>query len=248
MGAVIDLNCDLGEGGGADAALLPLITSVNIACGAHAGDEATMRATVQAALRHGVAIGAHPGFADREQFGRRELVLSFSEIVTLVRDQVEALQTIAAAEGTRLSHVKPHGALYNLAAHDRVVAEAIAEAVARVDDRLWLYGLAGGQLLEAGRAHGLRVASEVFADRTYQADGSLTPRDRPGAVLGQVVDVVAQVVRLVREGRVRTSTGEDVSVVADTVCLHGDGAGALAFASGVRAALQSAGVQLRALV
>ena len=247
MGAVIDLNCDLGEGGGADAALLPLITSANIACGSHAGDEATMRVTVRAAQRHGVAIGAHPGFADREQFGRREQVLSFTEIVTLVRDQLEALRAIAAAEGTRVTHVKPHGALYNLAARDRVVADAIAEAVVQVDEQLWLYGLAGGQLLAAGRARGLRVASEVFADRTYQADGSLTPRDRTGAVLGQVVDVVAQVVRLVREGRVRTSTGEEVTVVADTLCLHGDGAGAVAFASGVRAALLGTGVRLCAL-
>jgi UPF0271 protein len=248
MAAVFDLNCDLGEGGGDDAALLPLITSANIACGAHAGDTATMRATVRAALQHGVAIGAHPGFADREFFGRRELALPPAEIGALVYAQVAELRAIALNEGATLTHVKPHGALYNLAARDRTVGEAVAAAVARVDAGLWLYGLAGGQLLAAGRAHGLRVAAEVFADRTYQADGSLTPRDRPGAVIANAGDAVTQVLRLLREGRVRAVTGEDVVIAADTVCLHGDGAGAAVFASGLRAGLLGAGVQLRALV
>lgn len=248
MAAVIDLNCDLGEGGGADAALMPLITSANIACGAHAGDTATMRATVRAAMLHGVAIGAHPGFADREFFGRRELALPPTEIGALVYAQVAELRVIALNEGARLTHVKPHGALYNLAARDRTVAEAVAAAVARVDAGLWLYGLAGGQLLAAGRTHGLRVAAEVFADRTYQADGSLTPRDRPGAVIANAGDAVTQVLRLLREGRVRAVTGEDVVIAADTVCMHGDGAGAAVFVSGLRAGLLGSGVQLRALV
>ena len=248
MAAVIDLNCDLGEGGADDAALLPLITSANIACGAHAGDPATMRATVRAARQHGVALGAHPGFADREFFGRRELALPPAVIGALVYAQVAELHAIALNEGALLTHVKPHGALYNLAARDVAVADAVAAAVARVDAGLWLYALAGGQLLAAGRSHGLRVAAEVFADRTYQADGSLTPRDSPGAVIANAGDAVNQVLRLLREGRVRAVTGVDVLVAADTVCLHGDGAGAALFAHGLRAGLLGAGVQLRALV
>jgi UPF0271 protein len=248
MAAVIDLNCDLGEGGGDDAALMPLITSANIACGAHAGDTATMRDTVRAAMLHGVAIGAHPGFADREFFGRRELALPPAEIGALVYAQVAQLRAIAFAEGAKLTHVKPHGALYNLAARDVAVADAVAGAVARVDAGLWLYGLAGGKLLAAGRSHGLRVAAEVFADRTYQADGSLTPRDRPRAVIANTGDAVNQVLRLLREGRVLAVTGEEVMMEADTVCLHGDGQGAAVFALGLRTALLAAGVQLRALV
>ena len=248
MAAIIDLNCDLGEGGGDDAALLPLITSASIACGAHAGDPTLMQATVRAARQHGVSIGAHPGFADREFFGRRELALPMAEIGALVYTQVAELRAIALNEGATLTHVKPHGALYNLAARDRAVADAVAEAVARVDANLWLYGLAGGQLLAAGRTHGLRVAAEVFADRTYQPDGSLTPRERSGAVISNVGDALNQVLRLLREGRVRAVTGEDVVIAADTVCIHGDAAGAAVFARGLRAALRGAGVELRALV
>ena len=248
MGAAIDLNCDLGEGAGQDAELMPLVTSANIACGAHAGDAAEMRTTVKLAQRHGVAIGAHPGFADREYFGRRELELPPSEIVALVRGQIEALVSIASETDARVTHVKPHGALYNLSARDTRVADAIAEAVAGVDDRLWLYGLAGGELLKAGEARGLRVAAEVFADRTYQADGSLTPRGRPDALLTHEADSVAQAVRMIRDGRVRTTEGRDVSIVADTLCLHGDGAHAVEFARGVRSALEAAGVNVRALV
>ena len=248
MTAVIDLNCDLGEGGEADAELMALITSVNIACGAHAGNLPTMRATVRSALRHGVAIGAHPGFADRASFGRRELGLTPAEIASLVRAQVEALCAVAASEGAQVTHVKPHGALYNQAGRDPAVAAAVAQAVAQVDSRLWIYGLAGGQLLAAGRAHGLRVAAEVFADRTDQADGSLTPRDRPGAVITTPADAIAQVLRLIQDGRVRATTGADVALVADTLCLHGDGAGALEFARALRAGLSEAGVSLRSRV
>ena len=248
MAAFIDLNCDLGEGGGDDVELLSLITSANIACGAHAGDSTTMRSTVLAAQQQGVAFGAHPSFPDREFFGRREWVLPPSEIGALVYAQVAALHAIAINAGARLKHVKPHGALYNLAARDRAVADTVAEAVARVDPSLRLYGLAGGQLLAAGRSQGLRVAAEVFADRTYQADGTLTPRDRPGSVIVDVDDAVAQVLRLLREGRVRALTGEDVVIAADTICLHGDGVGAVVFARELRAALHRSGVQLRAPV
>ncbi|HXA79687.1 MAG TPA: 5-oxoprolinase subunit PxpA, partial [Opitutaceae bacterium] len=214
----IDLNCDLGEGAGNDAGLMPLVTSANIACGGHAGNEATMRATVALAQKHGVAIGAHPGFPDREHFGRRELEMSPEEIWATVMIQIMALRAIAP-----LRHVKPHGALYNLAARDATVAGVIVDAVLAVDKELILFALAGSELVKAGRARGLRVAEEVFADRTYQADGSLTPRSRPEAMLTNEDAVVAQVMRMIGEGKVRATDGVDVSVKADTICIHGDG-------------------------
>jgi UPF0271 protein len=224
----VDLNCDLGEGAGHDAELMTLITSANIACGAHAGDSATMRATVECARRHGVAIGAHPGFEDRENFGRREMPIAIGEVRALVERQVEELRTMDA-----VTHVKPHGALYNVAARDAAVARAVAEAVRAVDPRLVLFALRGSELVRAGRAVGLRVAEEVFADRTYRADGSLTPRTEPGAVITDEAEAVAQGLRLAREG-------------ADTICLHGDGAHAVAFARRLNAELRNAGIAIRA--
>lgn len=237
---VIDLNCDLGEGFGQDGLLMPLITSANIACGGHAGDDATMRATVALARKHGVAIGAHPGFADRENFGRREIELAPAVLRASIKSQIEALQALAP-----LRHVKPHGALYNLAARNAAVAELIAEVVHGIDPALILFGLAGSELPRAGKARGLRVAHEVFADRTYQRDGSLTPRSRPDALIHDEADAAAQVLRLVRKGSVRATDGTDVAVVADTVCLHGDGSRAVAFAQRLRAELQQAGIVMR---
>ncbi|RFC49844.1 MAG: UPF0271 protein [Verrucomicrobia bacterium] len=237
----IDLNCDLGEGAGHDAELMPLITSANIACGAHAGDEATIRATVTLAQKHGVAIGAHPGFADRENFGRKEMGLAPAALHALVVTQIAALARFAP-----LRHVKPHGALYNLAARDAAVARVIAEAVRAVDVSLVLFGLAGSELVRAGRAAGLRVAEEVFADRTYQRDGSLTPRSGLDALITDEAVAVAQVLRLVREGAVRTTEGTDVAIKADTVCLHGDGLHAVAFARRLKAELTQAGIELKA--
>ncbi|MBA3849852.1 MAG: LamB/YcsF family protein [Opitutus sp.] len=243
----IDLNCDLGEGAGHDAELMPLITSANIACGAHAGDEATMRATVGLALRHGVAIGAHPGFADRGNFGRRELPLSPRESGNLVLEQTRRLQALAQEAGARVTHVKPHGALYNLSARDAAVARAIAAAVHECDPRLMLFGLAGSWSLTAARERGLRAAGEVFADRAYEPDGSLTPRSRADALIADEAACVAQVLRLVCEGRVRSVSGADVAIAADTVCLHGDGAHAVAFARRLRTALADAGVEVKAV-
>ena len=237
----IDLNCDLGEGAGHDAELMPLITSVNIACGAHAGDEGTMRSTVALAQRYGVAIGAHPGFADREHFGRRELPLSPDEVKILVAGQIDALRA-----RTRVRHVKPHGALYNMAARDPALAAAVAAAVHAADPALVLFGLAGSELLCAGRALGLRVAGEVFADRTYERDGSLTPRNRPDALISDEAAAVAQVLRMVREGVVRSTDGVEVPVVADTICVHGDGPHAVAFATRLNAELRGAGIAVRA--
>lgn len=247
MNLSVDLNCDLGEGAGYDEALMPLITSANVACGAHAGDAAMMRKTVQLAGQYGVAIGAHPGFADRENFGRRELRLGAAEIIALVRNQVKTLRLIAREAGVRVTFVKPHGALYNLAAREEAVADAIAEAVVGLDAELWMYGLAGSVALTTAQARGLRVAAEVFADRTYLRDGTLTPRDRPDALLHEQAQAVAQIVRMVREGKVRAVTGEDVDIVADTVCLHGDGEDPVGFARGIRAALKQEKIDLRAL-
>jgi UPF0271 protein len=242
----IDLNCDLGEGAPHDAGLMPLVSSANIACGAHAGDEATMRRTIALALEHGVAIGAHPGYEDREHFGRIERNLPPSGVFQLVTTQIRTLQRLAAEQGAGLSHVKPHGALYNQASRDRALADAIAAAVRGIDPSLVLFGLAGGELLAAARAAGLPAASEVFADRTYRADGSLTPRSQPDALIHDEDAACRQVLRLVREGRVRATDGTDIVVEADTVCLHGDGPHAVPFARRLRQALQTAGIAVRA--
>lgn len=237
----VDLNCDLGEGAGVDRELMPLITSVNIACGAHAGDEATMRATVELAEKYSVSIGAHPGFADREHFGRRDLPMTPREIYDLVLSQTRRLQTM-----TVVRHVKPHGALYNQAARDATVARAVAEAVRDADGRLILVGLAGSRLIEAGRACGLTVANEVFADRTYQADAKLTPRTEPDALITEPAVAIAQVVRMIREGQVRAVDGRDVDVTADTVCIHGDSAQAVGFTRSLRQAFFAEGICLSA--
>ena len=237
----IDLNCDLGEGAGHDAELMPLITSANIACGAHAGDEATMRATVELAKKHGVAIGAHPGFADRENFGRRELSLPAEALHALVTAQIAALARLSP-----LHHVKLHGALYNLAARDGAVAAAVAGAVHDADAGLLLFALARSELVRAGRERGLRVVEEAFADRTYQRDGMLTPRSQPNALIPDEAAAVAQVLRMVREGVVRATDGTDVPVTADTICLHGDGPHAVAFARRLNQELRKAGIELKA--
>lgn len=243
----IDLNCDLGEGTGPDAALMPLITSANIACGAHAGDDATMRATVELARRHGVAVGAHPGFADREHCGRRERDLEPRAAAELVLQQVAHLHAIARAAGAAVRHVKLHGALYNQVARDRALAEAVVDALGAAVSPPILFAPAGSVLESVARARGgMVVVPEVFADRTYQADGSLTPRGRPDALIVDEAAAVTQVVRMVREGRVRATDGTDVAISAGTVCLHGDGANPVAFARRLRAALRGEGIELQA--
>ena len=247
----IDLNCDMGESFGAwtlghDAALLPFITSANVACGFHAGDPAVMRATVRAALAHGVAIGAHPGLPDLVGFGRRNMDISAAEAFDMTVYQLGALQAIAKAEGGALHHLKPHGALYNMAATNAALAEALAEAVYKVQPELVFYGLAGSELTKAGEKLGLRTAHEVFADRTYQADGTLTPRRQPNALITDADAAIAQVLRLVQHGTVRSQQGPEVAIRADTVCLHGDGAHALEFAQRLHQELRAAGVTLQA--
>ena len=245
----IDLNADVGEGAGEAAGAAPLysiVTSVNIACGVHAGDEATMRRSVERALEHTVAIGAHPGYDDREHMGRRSLTLAPYDVERLVVAQIRTLQRIVTAAGGRLGHVKPHGALYNQAAVDATLARAVAAAVAAVDPALTLVGLAGGQMIDAGRAAGLAVASEVFCDRGYRADGTLIPRDEPGALIEDPAAVAAQAVAFARPIVTPTSDGHDGNTrLADTICVHADSPGALERAAAVRSALESAGVAVR---
>lgn len=241
--AVIDLNGDLGEGG-PDAALLPLLTSANVACGLHAGSPALMRRTVALARTHGVALGAHPGFADREGFGRRELPVTPEEAYALTLYQLGALSGFAAVEGWPIAHVKPHGALYNMAARDPAIAGAIARAVHDFDPALVLFGLAGSALVSAGRARGLRVAEEFFADRAYQPDGALVPRGRIEAVLHDPQVVTRRVIQAVLESTVTAIDGTVLAVRADTVCLHGDTPEAVPFAVDLRRALEAAGIRL----
>ena len=248
----IDLNCDMGEGYGAwplgqDEALLDLVTSANIACGFHAGDPATMARTVRWAVAKGVALGAHPSLPDLQGFGRRAMAVSPAEVRDLVLYQLGALDAFARAAGGRLRHLKAHGALYNMAARDRALADAIAGAVRDFDPALVLVGLSGSEQIKAGQALGLACASEVFADRGYEPDGSLTPRGRPDAMIEDEDLAVARVLRMVREGRVASRTGADVPLQADTVCIHGDHPKALAFARRLREALAAAGVEVLAV-
>lgn len=240
----VDLNADLGEGAPDDDELLALVSSANIACGWHAGDARLMQATVASALARGVAIGAHPSYPDRDNFGRSEMQLTPEQVRADLIYQIGALQALAHAAGGRLHHVKPHGALYNQAARDPVLADAVAGAVRAVDPGLALYGLAGSELLRAAERAGLRGVAEVFADRGYRADGSLVPRSQPGALVEDTAEAVARTLRMVREGVVVAVTGETVPLRAQTICLHGDGPHALAFARALRTALLAAGLQL----
>jgi UPF0271 protein len=242
----IDLNADVGEGMD-DAALLPLLTSVNVACGMHAGSPIIMDRTVALAVERGVRVGAHPGYADRENFGRVDLQLSRDEVRALVLYQVAALDGFARARGGSLSHVKAHGALYNRAAKDVALARAVAEGVRRFSRDLIVVGLAGSLQLEAARELGLRAAGEAFADRRYLPDGSLMPRWQPGALLHDPVEAAAQSVSIARDGIVIASDGSRLAVSAQTLCLHGDTPGAVEIARAIRSALAAAGVGVAAL-
>jgi UPF0271 protein len=242
----IDLNADVGEGY-EDRALLPFCTSVNVACGGHAGNERMMSDTVQAAAACGLAIGAHPSYPDREHFGRRELAMGPAELGRTVREQVSALRRIVAAAGIRLTHVKPHGALYNTAARDLDTARIVARAVREVDPTLRLVGLGGSRLLDAGREVGLAVAAEAFADRRYAPDGSLASRALEGALVHDPADAADQALRIVRTHEVLAIDGTRVGVRADTICIHGDTEGAVAIATAVRRGLEEAGVRVARL-
>lgn len=244
----VDLNCDMGESFGVyklghDEEILDYVTSANIACGFHAGDPATMRRTVRMALEKDVAIGAHPGFQDLAGFGRRNFHLSAQEIYDLVVYQIGALSAFVSAEGGLLQHVKAHGALYNMAARDAVYAEAVAEAVYDVNPALILFGLAGSELIATGNKTGLRTASEVFSDRTYQAGGTLTPRSEANALITDPDEAISRVVQMVREGKILTVQGTNAELKADTICIHGDGVNALAFAEKISKSLAEAGIK-----
>ena len=248
----IDINSDMGESFGAytighDAGLLTAITSANVAAGFHAGDPSVLRETIRAAVAHRVAVGAHPGFPDLVGFGRRELNVTPREAEDLVLYQVAAVAGVAAAEGTRLQHVKPHGALFNMAVHDATLSAAIARAVAAFDQSLILFGLPGSEILKAGRAAGLRVAAEVFADRAYEPDGTLASRRKPGAVIHDSDVVVARAVRMVTDRTVVATDGSVVPLEADTICVHGDTPGSDVLAARIRAGFERAGVIVQAI-
>jgi UPF0271 protein len=247
----IDLNSDLGESFGAytigmDERVLEVITSANIACGFHAGDPNVMQKTVTLALKNNVAIGAHPGLPDLIGFGRRNIAITPQEAYTMLVYQIGALGAFVKAEGSQMRHVKPHGALYNMAAANEKLAEAVAEAVYKIDGELILFGLSGSWMIKKARALGLRVAEEVFADRSYQNDGSLTPRGQPGAMISDEEKSLTQVLCMVKGGIVKTLSGEIVPIKADTICVHGDGEHALEFSRKIKERLIAEGVAVSA--
>jgi 5-oxoprolinase (ATP-hydrolysing) subunit A len=252
MAVRIDLNADVGESFGtyalgSDAELMASITSANVAAGFHAGDASVLRRTVRLAKAHGVAVGAHPGFPDLAGFGRREMRIARDDVEDLVLYQIAAVAGIAAAEGTRLQHVKPHGALFNMAARDAILADAVARAVAAFDRSLILFGPPDSELLRCGRAAGLRVAAEAFADRAYDGAGHLVPRQQGGGIIDDVETVASRAVTLARDGVATAIDGTTLRMAADTICVHGDTPGAARLAAAVRAGLEQAGVEVKAL-
>jgi len=242
----IDLNCDMGEGMGNDEAIMPYISSANIACGYHAGDEKTMFETIGLAVKYGVAIGAHVSFFDKDNFGRKEMQIPSEELYDLVTQQLLLCREITDHFRTELSHVKPHGSLYNMSAKDPQVAHTIARAVRDFDDSLIIYGLSGSHSISEAGLWELKTASEVFADRTYQDDGSLTPRSDPNALLENTQDAVAQVIRMVKKGKVNSVSGKEISIKADTICIHGDGEHAVEFAQQIFQTLEQHNIAIKA--
>ncbi len=242
----IDINCDMGEGCGNDAALMPYISSANISCGYHAGDAATMRETIELAARHGVAVGAHPSYRDRENFGRTDVELSAAELRTLILEQLEIFAGACREIGVTISHVKPHGALYNRSARDTAVARTIAEAVLEFDAGLTLYGLAQSHSTEAARKLGLKAADEAFADRAYEPDGSLVSRKKQNALINSPEIAAAQALHIALGGGVVAIDGSNVQLSAETICVHGDGPNAAAIARTIRSAFELAGVVIKA--
>jgi UPF0271 protein len=247
----IDLNCDMGESYGAwkmgaDAELMPLISSANIACGFHAGDPATMRKTVRLAVEHGVAIGAHPSLPDIQGFGRRAMKISPQETYDLVLYQAGAIEAFARAAGAKLHHVKCHGALYNMAANDAALSEAMADAVRDLGSGVMLYALSNSLMMKIGREKGIPVMGEVFADRGYSDDGTLAPRDQPGGMIEDAGEAVKRALAMIGDGYVTSLSGKRVPVSADTLCLHGDQPGAVVFAKALKKAFSEKGISLAA--
>ncbi|MBQ3858994.1 MAG: LamB/YcsF family protein [Clostridia bacterium] len=246
-----DLNSDLGESFGAykigaDDKIIPLVTSVNIACGYHAGDPLVMQKSVALAKQYGVSVGAHPGFPDLLGFGRRNMNASPAEVKAYIQYQVGALSAFCRAAGVKLHHVKPHGAMYNMAGADYKLARAVAEAVAEIDDSLVLLALSGSEMIRAANEIGLPCASEVFADRHYEEDGSLRARSKPDSVIHDEEECISRVLRMVTEGKVTAVTGKDIDLRADSICVHGDTPEALAFIRCIRETLEKNGIGIGA--
>lgn len=248
----VDLNCDLGESFGnytcgLDGEVIPYISSANVACGFHASDPLVMEKTVALAKQYGVCVGAHPGYPDLVGFGRRNMSVSPAEVKAMVQYQIGALQAFCKAKGLRMQHVKPHGAMYNMAGKDTALAEAICQGIYEVDPDLILLGLSGSEMLKAAERTGLRSAREVFADRAYEEDGSLVARRKEGAMITDEAEAIRRVIRMVKEGKVTAITGRDIEVRADSVCVHGDGPKALAFVQKIRQALIEENIKICAL-
>jgi UPF0271 protein len=242
----VDLNADLGEGAGHDDELFEIVTSANIACGFHVGDPPSILQSIRAATKRNVSVGAHPSFADRENFGRTELKIEVAEVFAQVVYQLGAFSALATVAETRMNHVKPHGALYNMAARDQQLAEAIVAAIIVVDPYLILFAPVNSALTRAAESAELRVLREVFADRNYLADGSLVPRSRSDALLHDPEEAAARALRMLREGKVQSVDGHDVDVRAETICIHGDNPGAVEFARELRSQLERNGVTISA--
>jgi len=242
----IDINCDLGEGIGNDELIMPYISSANIACGYHAGDEKTMKQTVELCKKYSVAVGAHPSYPDKENFGRTDMLLHPGEIYELIVKQINCLEKIAAAADVPIHHVKPHGALYNMAARDKGLAPFVALAILDTNSKYLLYGLSGSYLVKEGKNLGVKTVNEVFADRTYKNDGSLTSRSKPGALIESTDAAIAQVLQMVKEGTVTSITGKKVPIIAETICIHGDGEHAVEFAKAIHFALKENNIAVKA--
>lgn len=248
----VDLNSDLGESFGAykmgrDEAIIPLVSSANIACGFHAGDPSIMAKTVELCAHHGAAVGAHPGFPDLVGFGRRNMNVSAADVKNMVTYQVGALAAFCKANGVSMQHVKPHGALYNMAAKDEALAKAICEGVLAVDDSLILMGLAGSQMLVQAKKLGLACAAEVFADRAYEDDGTLVARTKPGAMITDEDEAVARVIGMIKNHTVTSVNGKEIEICPDSVCVHGDSDHALMFVKKIRTALTAEGIGIKSL-
>jgi 5-oxoprolinase (ATP-hydrolysing) subunit A len=240
-----DINCDMGEGMGNEKLLMPFISSANIACGFHAGDKDEMKRVVALCLKYNVAIGAHPSFPDKENFGRTAMNLPSEKIHEIITKQLYLLNKIVIAAGAKLHHIKPHGALYNMAAKNIPIAKVIAKAVKEFDSSLVYYGLSGSAMIDEAIKLDLKTASEVFADRTYQPDGSLTPRSTQGAIITNIDQAIQQVLQMINEKKVTTANGEIISMQAATICIHGDGKNAVEFAKKINTSLLAAGIQIQ---
>jgi 5-oxoprolinase (ATP-hydrolysing) subunit A len=237
---ICDLNCDIGEGIGNEEAIMPYITSANISCGFHAGNGDIIRHSMALAIKHNIRIGAHPSFRDKENFGRKEMHLGHDKLYAIVLEQLIKIDLIAREKGTTLYHVKPHGALYNMAARNAEIAATIAQAIKDFNEELILYGLSNSLLITEGKALGLKTANEVFADRTYQDDGSLTPRSQNNALIEDEEQCLQQVTQMIQHGTVTTVSGKIIPITADTICIHGDGKHAVSFAKKIYEVLKQA--------